>query len=295
MQIEDTIDEVETEGEELHVEADEASQDAENDGEAEGEGQEVSLSDGAPDDMGLVIDLTNEPAEDDEPVGIRNLRARVKELTAKVKEYEKTVPAVQAEALPPEPQLEDFDYDTEAFKRAHKDWVVKSLEHEREQEAQRKLAEQVEQRWQQKITRYEEGRTKLGAKDYDDAEAVVTEILAKPFIGVNAPDVRLNVIKNVAADPNAVIYALGKNEAAAAKLAEIDDVTAFAYEVGKLEAKMTINRGGKKPAPERKVGGTVPGVAGAMDNTLERLRAEAEKTGDYSKVTRYKREKGLRG
>lgn len=254
----------------------------------------TDVSEGAPEDAGLVIDLSSEEEPEEEPIGIRNLRNRVKELTAKVKEYEKAVPVTQAEALPPEPELEDYDYDAAAFKVAHAEWVRKSFDHERRMAEQQEQAAKVEQRWQQKITRYEEGRVKLGASDYDEAEAIVTDVLAKPFIGLNAPDVRLNVIKNVATDPNAVIYALGKNEAKAKELADIDDVTVFAAEIGRLEAKMKIVRPGAKPAPERKLGGAAPGVSGALDNALERLRAEAEKTGDYTKVSRYKRENGLK-
>ena len=47
---------------------------------------------------------------------------------------------------------------------------------------------------------------------------------------------------------------------------------------------------GKAPPPEKRISGGVPGVSGALDDTLERLRAEAEKTGNYSKVMAYKRQ-----
>jgi hypothetical protein len=48
----------------------------------------------------------------------------------------------------------------------------------------------------------------------------------------------------------------------------------------------------KKPAPppEKVVGGTAP-IRGAVDSTLERLRADAERTGDYSKVFAYRKQK----
>ena len=51
----------------------------------------------------------------------------------------------------------------------------------------------------------------------------------------------------------------------------------------------------KKPAtpPETRVTGNGR-VSGAVDATLERLRAEAERTGDYTKVAAYKRQKNKR-
>lgn len=283
-QLEDVIEDTEVaEVEALEDEAPEAT-----------EGEEADVSEGAPEDLGLVLDLSGDEP-DDEPVGIRNLRNRVKELTAKVKEYEKTIPATQADELPPEPELEDFDYDTAAFKQAHSQWVRKSLDHEKRQAEAQEMAQRAEQRWQTRLSYYDEAKEKLAVQDYDDAEAVVSEMFTKPFPGIRADDVRIGIIKQGAKDPAALVYALAKNPAKAKELAEIDDPVEFAWKAATLEAKMTITRSGSKPAPERKMGGTVPGVAGALDNTLERLRAEAEKTGDYSKVMRYKKERGLRG
>jgi hypothetical protein len=47
----------------------------------------------------------------------------------------------------------------------------------------------------------------------------------------------------------------------------------------------------RKPsaAPEQIVSGNAP-KSGTVDNTLERLRAEAERTGDLTKVMAYKRQ-----
>jgi len=46
----------------------------------------------------------------------------------------------------------------------------------------------------------------------------------------------------------------------------------------------------RKPAtaPEKVLTGT-GSTSGSVDSTLDKLRAEAEKTGDYTKVTAYKR------
>jgi hypothetical protein len=253
------------------------------------EGQDTEA--GEPEDAGLVVEVGG---EEEEPVGapewVRELRRANREKDKELRELRARLAgdAPKEDVLPPKPKAEDFDYDSEAHADAVEKWTLLKVSLEAKQVEARKAQEEIDQIWQSKVARYDEGKAKLGAPDYEDAEALVHEIMAKPFIGVALEDARLNVIKNVAKDPNAVVYALGKNEAKAKELAEINDVTVFAHAVGMLEAKMTIVRGGSKPAPEKKIGGTVAGV-GAMDNVLERLRAEAEKTGDYSKVVAYKR------
>ena len=46
----------------------------------------------------------------------------------------------------------------------------------------------------------------------------------------------------------------------------------------------------KAPAPEQRINATkAGGMGGNTDEALERLRAKADKTGDYTEVTAYKR------
>ncbi|MCH9037206.1 MAG: hypothetical protein IH860_07820 [Chloroflexi bacterium] len=50
----------------------------------------------------------------------------------------------------------------------------------------------------------------------------------------------------------------------------------------------------KAPSPEKRIStGKSGGMSGTADNTLSRLREEATKSGDYTKVSAYK--KKLRG
>jgi len=90
-----------------------------------------------------------------------------------------------------------------------------------------------------------------------------------------------------------LVYALGKNPTKAAALGAIKDPVEFAFAVARLEAQLKVSE--KKPAtpPETRVTGNGR-VSGAVDATLERLRAEAERTGDYTKVSAYKRQKNKR-
>ena len=95
------------------------------------------------------------------------------------------------------------------------------------------------------------------------------------------------MIIDAADNPSTLIYAIGKNRNVAQKLASIKNGVKFAREIGRLEdTKLkTITR--KPPKPESRVNGTTGGGAG--DNALEKLRQEAEKTGNYTKVMAYKR------
>ena len=86
------------------------------------------------------------------------------------------------------------------------------------------------------------------------------------------------------------MYALGKNPKKAKELAAINDPVKFAFAVAKLEAQLKVNPAKRPPAPERAVtGGSAP-ISGTTDSTLDRLRAEAERTGDMTKVIRYRQQ-----
>lgn len=248
------------------------------------------VSEGAPEDMGLVVEIGGDEVSD-EPEHITELRRRYREQQKRLKELEAkaagNTPA--APALPPKPTLEDCDYDAEAFEQKLATWYDAKREHDAREAEVRAVQERAEQKWQSRLAFYDEGKSKLGAQDYDEAEATVAEILSAPFPGIVAEDVRIGIIKQGATDPAALVYALGKNPAKAKELAAIDDPVEFAWKAARLEASMKVVRG-KAPPPEKRVSGGVPGVSGALDDTLERLRADAAKTGDFSKVMAYKRQ-----
>jgi hypothetical protein len=249
---------------------------------------EQDVSEGAPEDDGLVVEVGEEV--EDEPEHITELRKRYREQQKRLKELEAQTVAPKVQALPPKPTLEECDYDTAAFEQKLEGWYDQKREHDARETEAKTLAEKANERWQMKVAAYDEGKEKLGAKDFDEAEATVHEILSTPFPGIMAEDVRFGIIKQGAKDPATLVYALGKNPAKAKELAAIDDPVEFAFALGELNGKMKVVRG-KAPPPERRISAGAPGVAGAVDNTLERLREEAARSGDFSKVTAYKRQK----
>jgi hypothetical protein len=86
-----------------------------------------------------------------------------------------------------------------------------------------------------------------------------------------------------------VVYALGKNPKKAKELASITDPVKFAFAVAKLEAQLKVAPRKTPPPPEGAIRSTAP-ISGTVDSNLDRLRSEAERTGDYSKVYRYKQQ-----
>lgn len=254
----------------------------------EGKDEGEAATDDA-EDEGLVVEIGGDNEDDAAPEWVRNLRRENRELKKRLKENE--AGAVTAPAtLPEKPTLAGCDYDEADFDAKLADWYEKKREHDAREAEQKTLQERQAQRWDQKLTTYEQGKEKLAAPDFDEVEATVAEIFAKPFPGIMADDVRMGIIKQGARDATTLVYALGRNPEKAKALAEIDDPVEFAFALGELSGKMKVVRSGAKPAPEKRVTSAAPGVAGAVDNTLERLREEAAKTGDFSKVLAYKRQ-----
>lgn len=231
----------------------------------------------------LVIQIGDEepePEPEQAPEWVRNLRRENRELQKRLKEIEAAKAQEEAPTLPAKPKLDDFDYDTEAFEAALEAWYETKRTVEAKEAEARKAQEQAQQSWEAKVAAYQEAKAKVSFTDFDEAESFVQDTFDATQQGL--------LIK-VAKDAPTLVYALGKNPKAAANLAGIKDYAEFVAEAVRLEMNVKTTR---KPAtsPEKTV--TVPTGLGvtAADNTLERLREEAAKTGDYSKVHAYKRQ-----
>lgn len=261
--------------------------DGNDEGEAsQGEGEASAAT--TADDGDVVVTIGDEPppAEDEAPAPewVRELRKNHRELVRENRELKAKLSTPTTETNPADPgkkpTLEDHDYDAEQFETALTAW------HERKRaaeaaETQRKAEEDAQQQaWQARLQTYAQAKTTLKAKDFDDAEAVVQDHLSVMQQGI--------VVKG-AENPALVIYALGKNPNRAKALAAITDPVEFAFAVAKLETKLKITTKKAPPPPERAVTGTGRVAAGGADATLERLREEASRTGDMTKVIAYRR------
>lgn len=272
MEIEGKIaeEEVETEVEAEEVETEEVE--TEEDPTEEDESEEIVVSIGG-----------EEPPQEEEkaPEWVRELRKknredqkRIRELEAKLAEKEPSQPK-----LGPKPTLAGCDYDDERFETELTAWHEQKRQHEAEEAKAIKAKEEAERSWQDRLAGYEKAKKEIKVKDFEEAEEAVIQQFDVTQQGV---------VIHGAENPAIVIYALGKNPKKAKELAEIKDPVKFAFAVAKLETQLKVSSK-KPPAPEKTVSGTAR-ISGSVDSTLERLRKEAEKTGDLSKVVAYKRE-----
>jgi hypothetical protein len=227
-------------------------------------------------------EISPAPTTEKAPEWVRELRRKNREDQRRIRELEERLKATaennDTSRSNRKPTLEDAEYDTEAYEKALADWI----ERKRVEEEQLLAAKQAEERaateWKNKLDSYAKARTDLKVSDFEDAEAEVLNTL-----GVTQQGIIIQGSEN----PALLVYALGKNSEQAKKLAAIQDPVKFAFAVAKLEAQLKVTKRNSPPPPETKVSGNGR-TAGTVDSTLDRLRAEAEKTGDYTKVTKYK-------
>lgn len=259
----------------------------EADGEGESEEGEPESEEGEEEEVVLSIAGEEEPAEAQEeraaPQWVKDLRKSNRELQKKVREYEtreQTASKPNVPQLGPKPTLEGCDYDGEKFEQDLTAWHERKRQIDAAQKDHEESQQKAQQAWQAKLDGYATAKADLKFADFEDAEQTIEGAL----------DLNKQAIIIAGADnPALVVYALGKNPKLLKELQTIEDPTKFAFAVAKLETKLKVEK--RKPAsqPEKVVSGTAP-KSGAMDNHLEKLRAEAEKSGDFTKVMAYKKQ-----
>jgi hypothetical protein len=238
----------------------------------------------------VVVSIGEEAPPPEEPAHapewVRELRKTNRELQRQNRVLQtKLQTTAQAEIKPvvlgKKPSLDEFDYDAEKFEEAHAKWFERKLQADEANARQQAEAMNQQKAWQAKLDGYGKAKAELRVKDYEDAEAVAQEVFSVTQQGV---------MLQGADNPALVVYALGKNPKKAKELAEITDPVKFAFAVAKLEKELKVTNRKTAPAPERIVTGTGRS-SGAVDSTLERLREEAARTGNMSKVVAYRRQK----
>lgn len=235
----------------------------------------------------VTITIGDEPAPVDEearaPDWVRELRKSHRELQRKNRELEQRLQGTPAAtpALGKKPSLDDFDYDAEKYESALESWYDTKRKHDAAAAEADKAKERVAAEWQAKLDTYAQHKAALKVTGYGDAEARVEEAL-----NGDQQAVLIKALDN----PATVVYALGRDAARLKDLAAITDPIMFAAAISKLEGKLKVTTRNAPPPPEKKVTGSAP-ISGTVDSNLDRLRDEAAKTGDYTKVLAYKRQK----
>jgi hypothetical protein len=219
------------------------------------------------------------------PEWVKELRKTNRELQRQNRELQGRLEAAPPEIKPVvignKPKLEDHDYDADKYEEALTNWFERKRQADDVNAKQEAEVMNQQKAWQAKLDGYGKAKAELRVKDYEDAEAVAQEVFSITQQGV---------LLQGADNPALVVYALGKNPAKAKELAEIKDPVKFAFAVAKLEKDLKVTNRRQAPAPERIITGTGRS-SGAVDSTLERLREDAARTGNMTKVIAYKAQK----
>jgi len=297
----ETIENVEFEQDEQqeveqeHIENEEGEEEEENPtGDGEGEEEEDPETKAESDDDDLVISIGDEAITEPEekeaaPTWLKEMRQahreamrENRELKKRLKTIENPEPAVKP--LRAKPTLEGHDYDAHEYEEDLDRWHLEKRQHDALKEKQESEQAQQEKAWQEKLAGYEQAKAKLRKQlpDFDDAETTILE---------NFSQTQQGIVLQGADNASLVIYALGKNSERAKALAKITDPVKFAFAVAKLEKDISVKKRDRTPPPPEKTLNGTGSKRGAVDSTLERLRGEAAKTGNYSKVMQYKASK----
>jgi len=252
------------------------------------EDQDTEDNEGDSDEVIVSIGEEAPPPEEQThaPEWVRELRKTNRELQRQNRELQgKLQSTTQTETKPvvlgKKPSLEEHDYDADKFEAALADWFERKRQADEANAKQEAEVMNQQKAWQAKLDGYGKAKAELRVKDFEDAEAVAQELFNITQQGV---------VLQGADNPALVIYALGKNPKKAKELSDIKDPVKFAFAVAKLEKELKVTNRRAAPPPERIVSGTGR-VSGAVDSTLERLREEAARTGNMTKVIQYKAQK----
>jgi hypothetical protein len=237
----------------------------------------------------VVVSIGEEapPPEDHTPAPewVKELRKTNRELQRQNRELQARVQAAPPETKPVvignKPKLEDHDYDADKYEEALTNWFDRKRQADEVNAKQEAEVMNQQKAWQAKLDGYGKAKAELRVKDFEDAEEVAQQVFSITQQGV---------LLQGADNPALVVYALGKNPAKAKELAEIKDPVKFAFAVAKLEKDLKVTNRRQAPAPERIISGTGRS-SGAVDSTLERLREDAARTGNMTKVIAYKAQK----
>lgn len=257
--------------------------------------QEAAKAEGAPSADAeavdeVVVSFGDEapPASEDEenraPAWVKDLRKANREKDRRIRELEQRLNAnapqhEQAVTVGAKPTLEGCDYDAEKFEVELESWHARKREADQQKAKKDEAERAAKDAWTARVQTYEKAKAALKVQDFQDAEDALSDALSV---------VQQGVILSGADKPELLVYALGKAPAKLKELASITDPVKFAFAVAKLETQLKVQPRKQAPAPERRVTGSVP--VGGPDKTLERLEAEADKTGDRTKVAAYKRQ-----
>jgi hypothetical protein len=235
----------------------------------------------------LVVTLGDEeppaPGTKDEsaPAWVRELRTQHKEQARRLRELEdenKALKAPKTETIKAKPTLEGCGYDEAKFETELTAWYEAKRKQDADAQAQRDAETAERKAWQDKLDAYEVAKKELKLPGLDDAEDA-----AKSQLDVT----QQGIILHGAAKPALMFYVLGKNAKELERVAAIKDPVKFSFAIAQLEVQVKVTTKKAPPAEKMPPAGGKSGSS-SLDNTLDKLREEAARTGNYTKLHQYK-------
>lgn len=258
---------------------DEQDIDDSQDDEQDADGEEAESQDDSDDDaLDFSFDDDGDSSDpfkgQEAPEWVKKVREENRELKRQLKQRE--AQQMPQQVLREEPTLDDHDYDDEAFKQDYAQWLQEKQQIDAQVQAERQKYQQYHERYKADVD-----AIKAKAPDYDEVELTVVDVLSEQKQGL---------LQMLVDNPAKVVYALGKNSPAQLdRLSKLDDIQ-FAKQIVLMEMQMsskTKSRNQNKPKPKTH---ELEGAAGGADTRLAKLEAEADRTGDRSKVAAYKKQ-----
>lgn len=254
------------------------------DDEQDADGEEAESQDDSADDaLDFSFDDDGDSSDpfkgQEAPEWVKKVREENRELKRQLKQRESQ--QFEQQVLREKPTLDDHDYDSDAFEQDYAQWLTEKQQVDAQVHAERQKYQQYHERYKADVD-----AIKAKAPDYDEVELSVVDVLSEQKQGL---------LQMLVDNPAKVVYALGKNSPAQLeRLSKLDDIQ-FAKQIVLMEMQMsskTKSRNQNKPKPKTH---ELEGAAGGADTRLAKLEAEADRTGDRSKVAAYKKQLKSKG
>ena len=254
------------------------------DDEQDADGEEAESEDDSADDaLEFSFDDDGDSSDpfkgQEAPEWVKKVREENRELKRQLKQRESQ--QFEQQVLREKPTLDDHDYDSDAFEQDYAQWLTEKQQVDAQVHAERQKYQQYHERYKADVD-----AIKAKAPDYDEVELSVVDVLSEQKQGL---------LQMLVDNPAKVVYALGKNSPAQLeRLSKLDDIQ-FAKQIVLMEQQMsskTKSRNQNKPKPKTH---ELEGAAGGADTRLAKLEAEADRTGDRSKVAAYKKQLKSKG
>ena len=232
------------------------------------------------------------PEGDDErdPAFVKALRQKARDDAREKKRLADELAELKAKLNPQDagageyPQLADYGYDEDQHAAAVKTWSAKVAADEAKQLAAQQEATKRQQQWAETVNGFEAKAKELAIPNFTETVETISDAFGDDTNGQQAKALF------VMADDPRLLPALKASPSELARLVGLkNDPARLAIAIGELKGKIRAMPRKASPAVDEPLRGNAAPME-ASDKALARLEAEAERTGDRSKVIAYKRE-----